>query len=60
MKITQESKPNKFITNARLFELYSEKQMICGDGTSGEITSHSINCRCKEIDEEINRLLNET
>lgn len=41
----------------KLFALNAEREMRCGDGSgNGTITSHSINCRCEEIQKEINSL----
>lgn len=41
----------------QILKLEFEKQMRCGDGTGNTfITSHSTNCKCKEIDEELDRL----
>lgn len=33
--------------------LTEEKNMRCGDGSIGKITSHSINCNCKEINKKL-------
>jgi hypothetical protein len=36
----------------KVFVIYAEMQMRCGDGM-GKITSHSINCKCKELKEQL-------
>lgn len=40
---------------AKYIKLKSEKDILCGDGT-GKITSHSIHCKCKEIDKKLEEL----
>jgi hypothetical protein len=39
-----------------LLKLNLEKQLRCGDGAGKPITTHSLNCRCQEIDEQIKEL----
>lgn len=38
--------------------LYTELQLRCGDGTGNIITSHSVNCKCKEINKQLEKLEN--
>ena len=42
----------------RILKLDIELQARCGDGL-GKITSHSINCRCEEINKELDKLRND-
>lgn len=39
----------------KLLKLTIEKQIRCGDG-SGDISTHSVNCRCVDIDRQIEEL----
>lgn len=48
---------NKKWVAEQVFLLTQERDMKCGDGSGGKITSHSINCNCKEINKKLKEIL---
>lgn len=45
---------NKFI--GTIFQLQMEKEIRCGSGNGKPITSHSVNCKCEQLDRDIVRV----